>query len=43
MRRLEEDAAHQKLKLEAAQKDLHGVSMHFLWGIHSAGTESKRV
>ena len=40
MRKREEDAAHQKLELEAAQKDL---SVFYFRGMHGAGTESKSV
>ena len=40
MRKQAEDAAHQKLELEAAQKDLS--NFHFR-GMHGAGTELERV
>ena len=40
MRKREEDAAHQKLELETAQKDL---SVFYFRGMHGAGTELERV
>ena len=42
IRKREEDAAQQKLEVEAAQKDL-SFSSFFVRGMHGAGTESKRV
>ena len=41
MRKREEDAAQQKLELEVARKDLHGLFI-FSQGMLGAGTGSKR-
>ena len=42
MRKREEDAAEQKLELEVARNDLHGLFI-FSQGMLGDGTESKRV